>query len=103
MFLGDSGRIFSTGFSRGNERQYAVWDAVSKEFICSLALFYCMLVFMVWMVCIICLSDLLPYVHYAFIGIGLFICGRDYSMCVDGLFDELGQDRILIEEQSISF
>ncbi|XP_062512279.1 coronin-1A-like isoform X2 [Corticium candelabrum] len=27
VFLGDSGRIFSTGFSRGNERQYAVWDA----------------------------------------------------------------------------
>eukprot|EP00118_Oscarella_pearsei_P024566 m.306325 g.306325 ORF g.306325 m.306325 type:complete len:519 (+) comp41153_c0_seq1:101-1657(+) len=32
VFLGDSDRLFSTGFSRTSERQYAIWDArkVSK-------------------------------------------------------------------------
>jgi len=29
VFLGRQNRLFTTGFSRHSERQYAVWDAVS--------------------------------------------------------------------------
>jgi hypothetical protein len=31
IYLRD-GRIFSTGFSRMSERQYALWDGVCKDF-----------------------------------------------------------------------
>ena len=30
LFLGDKNRIFTTGFSRMSERQYAIWDTVSQ-------------------------------------------------------------------------
>jgi len=32
-FLGRLNRLFTTGFSRHSERQYAVWDAVSVCFL----------------------------------------------------------------------
>ena len=28
VFLGDSGKVFTTLFSRSSERQYALWDVV---------------------------------------------------------------------------
>ena len=29
LFLGEKNRLFTTGFSRMSERQYAIWDTVS--------------------------------------------------------------------------
>ena len=31
LFLGFKNRIFTTGFSRMSERQYAIWDTVSQK------------------------------------------------------------------------